>query len=110
MNKDYTILYNIAYQDGYAARLIPELDYCGNALPRRFDKQGETIELFLNDTIDKITAHCSSPFVTLKVNKDSVSITFDTNTTTATRQARITIYRTDGGGVHKMLQFVVHQK
>ena len=110
MDNDYTILYNIGYQDGYASRLIPELQWCGNAIPRRFERNGGTIKLELNPTIDDITANCSSPFVTIKVGSDGIYITFEPNTTTSTRQARININRTDGGGVHKVLQFVVHQK
>ena len=43
MDKNNTILYNIMYQDGKASQLIPALKYAGNALPKRFDKKGETI-------------------------------------------------------------------
>lgn len=110
MDKDNTILYNIAYQDGYASRIIPELEWCGNAAPRRFERNGETISLMLNNTIDKISAYCSSPFVSFKVTSNYIAITFKANPTTSTRQARININKTDGSGTNKLLQFVVHQK
>lgn len=110
MNKDNSILYNILYQDGNASKLFPELKYSGNAVPRRFSKQGETIELFMNKTTDKITAYCGSPYVTVTVNDGCISITFQPNTTPATRQARIGIDRTDASGTYKLLHFVVHQK
>lgn len=111
MDKDNTILYNIMYQDGKASQLIPALKYAGNALPRRFGKYGETISLDLNDTVDTIRVSCSSSYVKTTIVDNRISITFEPNTkSSATREARILIYRCDASGCHKLLQFLVHQK
>lgn len=110
MDKNNTILYNIMYQDGKASQLIPALKYAGNALPKRFDKKGETISLDLNHTVDTIRVQCSSPHVKTTVTKDRITITFEPNVhSSATREARIYVYRCDASGCHRFLQFVIHQ-
>ena len=111
MDKDNTILYNILYQDGKASQIIPALKYAGNALPYRFDKKGETVSLDLKDTIDSIQVSCGSSYVKTSIAQNKLNITFEPNTqSSATREARILIYRCDASGCHKLLQFIVHQK